>query len=145
MSLEPIYSQKVLSPIYTQKYLPPIEADSSQIKESIEQNNISAVLPNIHKEEVQQNLASQGIALQESNNIQNSQKIEQQQSNIIISRPVMSQSVQPVNYKYNLYLNNINNQPVNSQLNISQNPNNKSVIYRTPFAAYNPAKVNPTI
>ena len=143
MSLEPIYNQKVLSPIYTQKYLPPIEADSSQIKESIEQKyNISAVLPNIHKEEVQQNIASQGIALQESNNIQNSQKIEQQQSNIIISRPVMCQSV---NYKYNLYLNNINNQPVNPQLNVSQKPNNKSVIYRTPFAAYNPAKVNPTI
>ena len=143
MSLEPIYNQKILSPIYTQKYLPPIEADSSQIKESIEQKyNISVALPNIHKEEVQQNIASQGIVLQESNNIQNSQKIEQQQSNIIISRPVMSQSV---NYKYNLYLNNINNQPVNPQLNVSQKPNNKSAIYRTPFAAYNPAKVNPTI
>ena len=143
MSLEPIYSQKVLSPIYTQKYLPPIEADSSQIKESIEQKyNKSVALPNIHKEEIQQNIASQGIVLQESNNTQNSQKIEQQHSNIIISRPVMSQSV---NYKYNLYLNNINNQPVNPQLNVSQKPNNKSVVYRTPFAAYNPAKVNPTI
>ena len=143
MSLEPIYSQKVLSPIYTQKYLPPIEADSSQIKESIEQKyNKSVALPNIHKEVVQQNIASQGIVLQESNNTQNSQKIEQQQSNIIISKPVMSQSM---NYKYNLYLNNINNQPVNPQLNISQKSNNKSVIYRTPFAAYNPAKVNPTI
>ena len=143
MSLEPIYSQKVLSPIYTQKYLPPIEADSSQIKESIEQKyNKSVALPNIHKEVVQQNIASQGIVLQESNNTQNSQKIEQQHSNIIISKPVMSQSV---NYKYNLYLNNINNQPVNPQLNVSQKPNNKSVVYRTPFAAYNPAKVNPTI
>ena len=103
MSLEPIYSQKVLSPIYTQKYLPPIEADSSQIKESIEQKyNKSVALPNINKEEVQQNISSQGTALQESNKI--------------ISRPVMSQSVQSVNYKYNLYLNNINNQPVNPQL-----------------------------
>ena len=117
MSLEPIYSQKVLSPIYTQKYLPPIEADSSQIKESIEQKyNKSVALPNINKEEVQQNISSQGTALQESNNTQKKEAIEQQQSNIIISRPVMSQSVQSVNYKYNLYLNNINNQPVNPQL-----------------------------
>ena len=145
MTLEPIYNQKVLSPKYTRNYLPPIEADSSQIKQLIEQKySKTIVLPISKTTEVNNYTENQKInEVQESNNYQPQEIIAQRQTNIqqniISSGPVLSQSQ---NYKYNLYQNNINNRPIKAQL---ITPNNKSAIYRRPFAAYNPSKVNPTI
>ena len=139
MMLEPIHNQKVLSPKYTQKYLPPIEVDSSQIQKLKESKyNKTLVLPVTQNVIVKHYVETpQGLVLQESD-----AQSSQTKSNIIDTRPVLSQSAI---YRYNLYQDNTINQPVNTKLMNSQSLNNKSVIYRKQFTPYNPANVNPTI
>ena len=139
--LKPIQQQTVLPAQYKQEYLPPITADTTQIHKLIEQTYSKTVLlPQNNSVNVVNFIETpQGLIKQPGS--MNPQMLSQ----IVGSPAILNNSV---NQQSIINQNNVSQSNTQNSINQSVNTqpiNNRSTIYRTPFASYNPGKVRPTI